>query len=171
MIEIGKIKDANYRLDEKGKAHYIGGKPRVITKFSELENDETDSEDNGSLNSNESESDEKEIKIVLHQNNSSNYKNSNSNHHNSPPHKPTNFSFHENPLPGFIDTITKTEIVRPAISPYGHVLSYDTWLKCLLNSDRKNTCPLTNQPLHKRQLIFLTFENIELYRDRIRQIN
>ena len=77
--------------------------------------------------------------------------------------------FYENPLPGFIDAITKTEVVRPAISPYGHVLSYDTWIKCLLNGDRKNTCPLTNQPLHKRQLIFLTFENIEAYRDVIRK--
>ncbi|CAG8452391.1 4011_t:CDS:2, partial [Racocetra fulgida] len=28
----------------------------------------------------------------------------------------------ENPLPGFIDPITLEEVVKPAISPYGHVM-------------------------------------------------
>lgn len=172
-MEIGRIKDTNYRVDEKGKAHFISGKPRIVTKLPDgeiLENDEFGSDVDGSFNS-ESETYEKEIIYNNKKNNNINnlnYLNSSLKTINTPI---TNILFHENPLPGFIDTITKTEIVRPAISPYGHVLSYDTWLKCLLNSDRKNTCPLTNQPLHKRQLIFLTFENIELYRDRIRQIN
>ena len=78
---------------------------------------------------------------------------------------------YENPLPEFIDAITCAPVVRPAISPYGHVLSYATWLRCLLQGDRRNTCPLTNQPLHKRQLIFVTPENIEMYRDRIIGLN
>lgn len=73
--------------------------------------------------------------------------------------------FYENPLPGFIDSITRQEVVRPTISPYGHVLSYDTWLKCLCSGDRRNTCPFTNQPLHKRQLVFLTLENLPIYND------
>lgn len=34
---------------------------------------------------------------------------------------------HSNPLPGWIDAITMDEIVTPAISPYGHVLSSATW--------------------------------------------
>lgn len=71
----------------------------------------------------------------------------------------------ENPLPDFIDVITQLRVVRPAISPYGHVLSYDTWLRCLCSGERKNTCPFTNQPLHKRQLVMLTTENIMIYHD------
>jgi len=30
----------------------------------------------------------------------------------------------ENPLPGFTDPITLEEVVKPAISPYGHVMGY-----------------------------------------------
>ena len=144
MIEIGRIKDSNYRLDEKGKAHYIGGKTRATSSH---KLNESESEDGS-----ESDSDEP-LKLKMY---------------SSPANSPRG-TFYENPLPDFIDAITQTEVIRPAISPYGHVLSYDTWLKCLLNGDRKNTCPLTNQPLHKRQLIFLTVENVEMYRDRIRR--
>lgn len=140
-------------LDEKGKAHYIGGKAKAIGKIAK--DDESDESETGS----DQELTEEPMIISVRG--------------IKPPQSTAAISdiprglFHENPLPGFIDAITKTEVVRPAISPYGHILSYDTWLKCLLNGDRKNTCPLTNQPLHKRQLIFLTFENIGMYRDKI----
>lgn len=154
MIEIGRIKDSNYKIDEKGKAHYIGGKTRAVSggkthnsidvKFDESSSEESD-DSSGNVNIRSANTMKSMNNINLH-----------------------NFAF-DNPLPGFIDSITQTEVVRPAISPYGHVLSYDTWIKCLLNGDRKNTCPLTNQPLHKRQLVFLTHENIEMYRDQIRQ--
>ncbi|TPX58433.1 hypothetical protein PhCBS80983_g03128 [Powellomyces hirtus] len=73
----------------------------------------------------------------------------------------------ENPLPGFTDPITLDEVVKPAISPYGHVMSYNSWIRCLSSEDRKNICPLTKKPLTKRELVVLTFENIEEYRDRI----
>ncbi|KAI8814726.1 hypothetical protein BJ742DRAFT_765944 [Cladochytrium replicatum] len=73
----------------------------------------------------------------------------------------------ENPLPGFIDPITLDEVVRPAISPYGHVMSYDSWVRCLASEDRKNICPLTKQTLTKRELVILTPENIHEYRDKI----
>ena len=158
MIEAGSIKDSNYCIDEKGKAHYIGGKTRATGKsvtetFDSSTSDESSSSedlDRVSVSAvAEEEGDAPTITIA--------------------PLVTKPSLFYENPLPGFIDAITKTEVVRPAISPYGHVLSYDTWIKCLLNGDRKNTCPLTNQPLHKRQLIFLTFENIEAYRDVIRK--
>ena len=76
----------------------------------------------------------------------------------------------DNPLPGFIDAITRMEVSKPAISPYGHVLSYDTWIRCLLNSDVKNTCPITKQPLHKRQLTLLTHDNIEEFRSSIKDL-
>ncbi|KAI8831419.1 hypothetical protein BC829DRAFT_409616 [Chytridium lagenaria] len=45
--------------------------------------------------------------------------------------------------------------------------SYDTWIKCLTSKESKNVCPLTKQPLTKRQLVHLTFDNIEEYRHRI----
>ena len=45
---------------------------------------------------------------------------------------------------GFIDVMTYEEVVKPAISPYGHVLGYDTWIR-VLNREPKNTCPFTKQ--------------------------
>ncbi|KAL9538086.1 hypothetical protein MBANPS3_011212 [Mucor bainieri] len=76
----------------------------------------------------------------------------------------------ENPLPGFIDPITLDEVIKPAISTYGHVMGYDSWVRCLTNWEgRKNICPLTKKPLTKRDLIVLTPDNIEAYRDKIIQ--
>jgi hypothetical protein len=72
-----------------------------------------------------------------------------------------------NPLPGFIDPITLDEVVKPAISPYGHVMGYDNWLRCLNSEDRKNICPITKKPLSKRELVVLTHDNIDEYRDKI----
>ena len=51
-----------------------------------------------------------------------------------------------NPLPGFIDAITCTEIIRPAISPYGHVLSWETWIKVLCFGDPKTCVPSPSSP-------------------------
>jgi hypothetical protein len=38
----------------------------------------------------------------------------------------------DNPLPGFIDPITLDEVVKPAISKYGHVMGYAS--ECLTTS-------------------------------------
>jgi hypothetical protein len=76
--------------------------------------------------------------------------------------KQKDFSIQDiNPLPGFIDPITLDEIVKPAISPYGHVMGYNSWTQCL---GTKNICPMTKKPLSKRELVVLTIDNIELYR-------
>ena len=85
---------------------------------------------------------------------------------------PTCKAYHPvlNPLPGFVDAITCTEVVRPAISPYGHVLSWETWIKVLCFGDPKNVCPFTKRPLTKRQLELLDFDNIEEFRHRIQNI-
>jgi len=48
------------------------------------------------------------------------------------------------------------------------VKSYSSWLKALRTGD--NICPITKKPLQKRQLVVLTHENIETYRDRIVQM-
>jgi hypothetical protein len=73
----------------------------------------------------------------------------------------------ENPLPGFIDPITLEEVIKPTISPFGHVMGYDTWLRCLLRDAPKNTCPFTKKTLNKRDLVVLTHDNIEEYRNKI----
>ena len=70
---------------------------------------------------------------------------------------------YDNPLPGFVDPITLDEVVRPAISPYGHVMSYKSWVRCL-SGEPKNICPITKQPLTKRQLVILDFDNIHQFR-------
>ncbi|KAF9116625.1 hypothetical protein BGX27_001035 [Mortierella sp. AM989] len=73
-----------------------------------------------------------------------------------------------NPLPGFIDPITLEVVEKPAISKYGHVMGYDSWIRCLLQEgSTKNICPLTKKPLTKRDLTILTFENIDEFRDKI----
>ncbi|KAG2230629.1 hypothetical protein INT48_005897 [Thamnidium elegans] len=57
------------------------------------------------------------------------------------------------PLPGFIDPITLEQIIKPAISKYGHVMGYDSWTRCLNNWEgKKNICPLTKKALTKRDL-------------------
>jgi hypothetical protein len=65
-----------------------------------------------------------------------------------------------NPIPDFIDPITMAPVVCPALSPFGHVLGYDTWCK-VLREEPKNTCPFTKKPLTRRDLIKLTTENFE----------
>jgi len=79
-----------------------------------------------------------------------------------------------NPLPGFIDYITQDEVVEPALSPYGHVLGYQTWLRILNPSNDddlqrfgRNQCPFTKKKISKRSLVRLTLDNVEYYRDKI----
>lgn len=73
----------------------------------------------------------------------------------------------DNPLPDFQDIITGAVIVRPAISPYGHVLGYDTWTKILRTAKKKNVCPFTWQKMTRRGLIKLTKDNFDEYKDKM----
>jgi len=57
-----------------------------------------------------------------------------------------------NPLPGFIDPITQEEVLQPTISPFGHVLGYQTWLRVLDEVEPKNTCPFTKQTIFKKKI-------------------
>ncbi|PVU98234.1 hypothetical protein BB559_001744 [Furculomyces boomerangus] len=75
-----------------------------------------------------------------------------------------------NPLPDFIDPITLEKVTKPAISPFGHVMDYDSWIRCLMfppDGSQRNICPLTKNPLNKRELVVLTFDNIDEYRSKI----
>ena len=40
--------------------------------------------------------------------------------------------------------MTMMPVQTPAISPYGHVMGYDSWVK-VLNRSPKNTCPFTKK--------------------------
>uniref|UniRef100_A0A7S3DCH0 Myb-like domain-containing protein n=1 Tax=Palpitomonas bilix TaxID=652834 RepID=A0A7S3DCH0_9EUKA len=73
----------------------------------------------------------------------------------------------DNPLPDYVDPVTLDTVERPAISPFGHVMGYDTWVKCLNYSEPKEKCPFTKKRLRLRQLVKLTKDNIHLYRDKI----
>ena len=77
----------------------------------------------------------------------------------------------DNPLPGFVDPVTLCEVVRPAISPYGHVMAYESWVRWLNQEQHRNVCPWTKKTVKKRDLVILTWENIDQYRDKIANWN
>jgi hypothetical protein len=70
----------------------------------------------------------------------------------------------DNPLPDVIDPITLEPVIRPAISPFGHVMGAATWKAVLAES---GLCPFTKKPLSWEQCRILTLHNIEAYRDKI----
>jgi hypothetical protein len=70
----------------------------------------------------------------------------------------------QNPMPDAVDFITGDVMRVPTISPFGHVLDYQTWLE-LLKTNR--VYPFTRRRLTKRQLVVLTADNIEKYRSEI----
>ena len=74
----------------------------------------------------------------------------------------------QNPLPDMLDSITGEKIRVPAISPDGYVLDYNTWLESL-KTNKEN--PFTRAHLNKRQLVVLTKDNIDEYRDKIVNFN
>merc|ERR1719378_1038913 len=70
-------------------------------------------------------------------------------------------------LKGMTDMMTGEAMVKPAISPYGHVMEYDSWCSILRNPKTKNKCPFTQQKITRRQLVRLDADNIEEYKDKI----
>ena len=64
------------------------------------------------------------------------------------------------------DAMTLKPMRTPAISPFGHVLDYKSWLR-LLKEKPLNTCPFTKQRVTRRDLVKLTKQNIEAYRVKI----
>mmetsp|Transcript_18811 Transcript_18811/g.36883 ORF Transcript_18811/g.36883 Transcript_18811/m.36883 type:complete len:1026 (+) Transcript_18811:119-3196(+) len=73
-------------------------------------------------------------------------------------------------IPGLKCPMTYEPVYDPALSPYGHVMGYDTWLR-VLGREPRNTCPFTKQKLTRRSLIKLTTDNIDEYRDKIQQVD
>ena len=70
----------------------------------------------------------------------------------------------QNPLPDMLDDITGEKIRVPTISPDGYVLDYNTWMNAL-KTNKEN--PFTRAPVTRRQLVILTKDNIDEYRDKI----
>lgn len=70
-------------------------------------------------------------------------------------------------LKGMTDMMTGEPMENPAISPYGHVMEYESWTSILRNAKTKNKCPFTQQTLTRRQLVKLDESNIEEYKDQI----
>ncbi|KAH0785121.1 Myb-like DNA-binding domain containing protein [Histomonas meleagridis] len=73
-----------------------------------------------------------------------------------------------NPIPGAIDYITGEKIRVPAMSPDGYVLDYNTWISTLKTH---NENPFTRNRLQKRDLVVLTTENYDEYKDKIKNLN
>ncbi|KAL1919621.1 uncharacterized protein VTP21DRAFT_1552 [Calcarisporiella thermophila] len=70
-----------------------------------------------------------------------------------------------NPVPDITDMITHQPMREPAISPDGYVCDYNNWVKILNAPKSRNLCPFTRKPLTRRQLVKLTWENVDMYRD------
>jgi len=177
LIETSQIKDENYVLDEKGKAHYVfkkgqrkskaSGSPsqdgesegktrkRVTTRKRKKRSKKDDDDDEDEM---EDDDDEyrpfKASKKVDEEDVSS--------------HETKE---EDNPLPGFVDPVTLCEVERPAISPYGHVMGYESWVRWLNQEQHRNVCPWTKKTVKKRDLVILTWENIDQYKDKIANWN
>ena len=67
----------------------------------------------------------------------------------------------DNPMPEYVDPITLQSVVLPALSPYGHVAGYYSWVQALKESS--GTCPFTKLPLTIESLIKLTKQNFRKY--------
>jgi len=70
----------------------------------------------------------------------------------------------DNPVPDIMDPITLEPVIRPAISPFGHVMGAATWKAVLAE---QGVCPFTKNPLKWEQCRILTKGNIEAYKDSI----
>jgi len=74
-----------------------------------------------------------------------------------------------NPIPGVLDPLTEQEMKRPAMSPDFYVLDYSTWMKYIYE---KHENPYTRKHMvSKRDLIILTIDNFEQYKDKIRNLD
>ncbi|KAI8643084.1 hypothetical protein BD408DRAFT_343184 [Parasitella parasitica] len=182
LVETNKIQDPNYVLDEYGKAHYLFEKKRMDSSTKNIirTHRKHGSRTHAVLASATAES--------CHETPSSAKEPTASNRHRKKrkmwsseegdcEDKSGTFKLRSstrqkivNSLPGFMDPITLEEVVKPAISTYGHVMGYDSWVRCLTNWEgKKSVCPLTKRPLTRRDLTILIVENIEAYQDKIIQ--
>ena len=180
LIERGELTDPNYVLDAKGKACYVKGRGRArhlvegndnaSTKKGKKSNKKTarrkrKNSDNDASDVNDDDDADSDVKVKKR----GKQDGMNNNAYDigmliiSEEQTEEEKQKALNPLPNMIDPITLEPVVRPAISPQGVVMGYDTWLQCLRQEPR-NRCPITKATVHKRELVLLTWDNIEQYR-------
>ena len=191
LIEKGPIRDPNYYLDEKGKAHYLfstkkaalngegvsspNGVVRVRRQFQrksgkkKIKKRRAYSDDDDENENEEDFDDENDEDYQCKSWNTTKRTRGRESGEEMMSEEEERARDLElaNPLPGFVDPITLEEVKKPAISPFGHVMSYDSWLRCLTSEATKNICPLTKKLMHKRDLVVLTHDNIDQYRSKI----
>lgn len=73
----------------------------------------------------------------------------------------------QSPYPDAIDQITNQPMKVPTLGPDGYVIDYQTWLKMI---SANPISPFTRMHVNKRDLIVLTTENIDQYRDKIKNM-
>lgn len=78
----------------------------------------------------------------------------------------------ESPLLGYEDMISGKPLSLPMISPYGTVLNRETWVNCQKISGTSELIdPFIQQRIHSmRELVFLTAENFDYYKGKIKNI-
>jgi len=173
LIETGKIVDENYVIDGNGRAHYLFSKG-ICQKRRKGQ----DSEDGDKAHkSTKRKKKRKKLNEMDENEEGDDAEESDGDDDYRPPSsvktgadpEDEQARKSENPLPGFIDPITLGEVEQPAISPSGHVMDYKSWSRCL--STNSGICPLTKKPLKKRDLVILTWKNIDQYINKIINMN
>eukprot|EP01080_Neovahlkampfia_damariscottae_P012754 gene12754-7030_t len=164
LVKKGEIKDPDYFVDSQGQVHCKYGKGCRSRKKRGNNSQDDDIEFEKKLRKKKKKDSEDDDEIIYASSNSNDDQDLTPTESNYTSFKSTRLA---NPLPGFKDPITMEQIVKPTISPYGHVMGYDTWLR-ILSQEPKNKCPFTKQDLFKRDLIKLNFDNISKYQDLIK---
>jgi len=67
-------------------------------------------------------------------------------------------------LPNVADPVTGLEILRPSMSPWGHVMEHESWTKVLICT---KACPFTFNIVSRRDLTRITKWNVDEYRDKV----
>lgn len=142
MLKTGEIKDENYIIDSKGELRYLFGKKEggqgVIRNHSKhgsggVKNTRASTiKKRKRKSAYENDDDDGDVDDLFDQDDSGNYtckvswattrrtrarvEAAEAESENTP------MEIDDNPLPAFIDPITLEEVVKPAISPYGHVM-------------------------------------------------
>jgi U-box domain len=169
LIKTGEVVDPNYHVDEKGELHYLFGKKegkegkiRTYNRGNYIKDEDRVSKDEAKTSVKESKS-RKPAKRKFSDEEEEDMSGTFSCATGA---VPSEFKYDTNPLPDFLDPISLEPVTKPAISPYGHVMDYGSWVQCLAQHP-KNICPLTKNPLSKRDLVVLTVDNISEYQGKI----
>jgi len=157
LIESGQIIDANYVVDEKGKAHYLfKGKGSKLKREQKLASAEAEAGDKtkptkrkGRKRKSRKKDDDSEGEEGEGEGDDGDYRPGWSHKSRTDDEPEPEVNKGDNPLPGFTDPITLEEVDKPAISPFGHVMSYSSWSRCL-SLEPRNVCPLSKKTVKKK---------------------